>query len=103
LQREKKYDVVFVPTVLVHQLLGWTSLIKRVFKRTRTRIILFFPNTPIPKNLFVEQFHARARENGSRDHRRVRLRPALTNGDSITLCPRVRIPGANNLDYTKLC
>src|SRR5215475_3279378 len=46
-QREKKYDVIFVPTVLVHHLLGWTSLIKRVFKRTQTRIILFFPNTPI--------------------------------------------------------
>jgi glycosyltransferase involved in cell wall biosynthesis len=45
--REKKYDVVFVPTVLVHHLLGWTLLIKRLFKQTQTRIILFFPNTPI--------------------------------------------------------
>lgn len=41
------FDVVFVPTVLVHHLLGWTWLVKRVFKNLSGRVILFFPNTPI--------------------------------------------------------
>lgn len=46
-----KYDVIFVPTVLVHHLLGWTWLIKRVLNKTSSRVILFFPNTPVQLDL----------------------------------------------------
>jgi glycosyltransferase involved in cell wall biosynthesis len=46
-QRDNSYDVVFIPTVLVHHLLGWTWLIKMTLRRTSSRILLFFPNTPI--------------------------------------------------------
>ncbi len=45
----EKFDVIFVPTVLVHHLLGWVWLIKG-FKRTQGRVILFFPNTPVQVN-----------------------------------------------------
>ena len=51
LRQNKNYDVIFVPTVLVHHLLGWTWLIKRVLKPTSIRIILFFPNTPVQLDL----------------------------------------------------
>lgn len=47
LRRGEKFDVIFVPTVLVHHLLGWTWLIKRALKGTASRVVLFFPNTPI--------------------------------------------------------
>lgn len=47
LRRGQKFDVLFVPTVLVHHLLGWTWLIKRVLNGTPSRVLLFFPNTPI--------------------------------------------------------
>lgn len=47
----EKYDVIFVPTVLVHHLLGWVWLIKRVLKKTSSRVILFFPNTPVQLDL----------------------------------------------------
>jgi glycosyltransferase involved in cell wall biosynthesis len=46
-----EHDVIFVPTVLVHHLLGWTWLIKRHLRHGKTRIILFFPNAPIGCNL----------------------------------------------------
>jgi glycosyltransferase involved in cell wall biosynthesis len=49
-QRSDKFDVIFVPTVLVHHLLGWTWLIKRTLKRASTRVLLFFPNTPVELN-----------------------------------------------------
>jgi glycosyltransferase involved in cell wall biosynthesis len=45
------FDVIFVPTVLVHHLLGWTWLIKRAWKKRPGRVILFFPNTPVQLNL----------------------------------------------------
>ena len=51
IRRTEKFDVIFVPTVLVHHLLGWTWLIKRVFKQASTRVILFFPNTPVQLDL----------------------------------------------------
>lgn len=51
LRNEEKYDVIFVPTVLVHHLLGWTWLIKRVLNKTAGRVILFFPNTPVQLDL----------------------------------------------------
>ena len=43
----ENFDVIFVPTVLVHHLLGWTWLIKRVLKQKPYRVLLFFPNTPV--------------------------------------------------------
>ncbi len=47
LQRDEKFDLIFVPTVLVHHLLGWSWLIKRMLPQTQSRVLLFFPNTPI--------------------------------------------------------
>jgi glycosyltransferase involved in cell wall biosynthesis len=51
LRRGDKFDVIFVPTVLVHHLLGWTWLIKHVLKQTDARVLLFFPNTPVQLDL----------------------------------------------------
>jgi glycosyltransferase involved in cell wall biosynthesis len=50
-RRNENFDVIFVPTMMVHHLLGWTWLIKRVLKQTPSRIILFFPNTPVQLDL----------------------------------------------------
>ena len=47
LGRNEKFDLIFVPTVLVHHLLGWRWLIKWVLPKTGSRVLLFFPNTPI--------------------------------------------------------
>lgn len=47
LQQGETFDLIFVPTVLVHHLLGWTWLIKRVLKHSDSRVLLFFPNTPV--------------------------------------------------------
>ncbi len=47
LRNGEKYDVIFVPTALVHHLLGWVWLIKGVLKKMPGRVLLFFPNTPI--------------------------------------------------------
>lgn len=41
------YDIAFVPTVLVHHLLGWTLIAKRALRRSPTRVLLFFPGLPI--------------------------------------------------------
>lgn len=51
LRQAETFDVIFVPTVLVHHLLGWTWLVKRALKKTPSRVILFFPNTPVLLNL----------------------------------------------------
>ena len=51
LNDDANFDVIFVPTLLVHHLLGWTWLIKRVLKQKRCRVLLFFPNTPVQLNL----------------------------------------------------
>lgn len=40
-------DVVFVPTVLVHHMLGWLPLVLLKMRGLTTRVLLFFPNTPI--------------------------------------------------------
>jgi glycosyltransferase involved in cell wall biosynthesis len=40
-------DVIFVPTVLVHHLLGWWLLIKSGSVPKGSRVLLFFPNLPI--------------------------------------------------------
>ena len=42
-------DVIFVPTVIVHHLLGWTVLVKLKILPQRSRLLLFFPNLPIRK------------------------------------------------------
>jgi glycosyltransferase involved in cell wall biosynthesis len=47
----REFDVIFVPTMLVHHLLGWTCLIKRILRTKACRVILFFPNTPIHLDL----------------------------------------------------
>ena len=43
-------DVIFVPTVLVHHLVGWVPLIKWHFKSKDCCVLLFFPNAPIDLN-----------------------------------------------------
>lgn len=40
-------DWIFVPTVLVHHLLGWWMLLKTGLVPKRSRVLLFFPNLPI--------------------------------------------------------
>ena len=47
LRAEADYDVIFVPTMSVHHLLGWTLLIKGVLRHHRTRVLLYFLSTPI--------------------------------------------------------
>lgn len=43
-------DLVFVPTVLVHHLIGWWRLYHSILRHTETRLLLFFPNTPLTHN-----------------------------------------------------
>jgi len=40
-------DLIFVPTVLVHHLVGWIPLIKGKLRKLPCRVILFFPNAPV--------------------------------------------------------
>jgi glycosyltransferase involved in cell wall biosynthesis len=40
-------DVMFVPTVLVHHMLGWFPLVLFKMRGMTTRVVFFFPNTPI--------------------------------------------------------
>lgn len=40
-------DIIFVPTVLVHHLLGWLFLINGPLQASKSRVLLFFPNTPV--------------------------------------------------------
>jgi glycosyltransferase involved in cell wall biosynthesis len=40
-------DLIFVPTVLVHHLVGWIPLIKAKLRNTCVRVLLFFPNAPV--------------------------------------------------------
>ena len=40
-------DIIFVPTVLVHHLLGWWLLLKSGSVPDNSRVLLFFPNLPI--------------------------------------------------------
>lgn len=47
LRRNPAPDWIFVPTVLVHHLWGWTWLIQGALRGTATRVLLFFPNTPV--------------------------------------------------------
>lgn len=47
LRQDAAYEVIFVPTVLVHHLLGWRWLIKGPLRQSKIKVLLFFPNTPI--------------------------------------------------------
>jgi len=47
LKNNQDYDLIFVPTVSLHHLLGWLWLIKRVLKGKRTRVLLYFLSLPI--------------------------------------------------------
>jgi glycosyltransferase involved in cell wall biosynthesis len=40
-------DWIFVPTVLVHHLLGWWMLLKLRSVPKKSRVLLFFPNAPV--------------------------------------------------------
>lgn len=42
-----KPDLIFVPTVLVHHLLGWIPLVKFKLRKCPARVLLFFPNAPV--------------------------------------------------------
>ncbi|MEA5620795.1 glycosyltransferase [Cronbergia sp. UHCC 0137] len=57
LSQNNAYDVIFVPTVLVHHLLAWTCLIKRHLIGRRTRVILFFPNAPVNYDLATGEYN----------------------------------------------
>lgn len=43
-------DLIFVPTVLIHHLVGWVLLIKWTLRKLPCRVLLFFPNAPIGLN-----------------------------------------------------
>ena len=47
LKKSPPYDIVFVPTVLVHHLLGWTSLVKWSRHRREGRLVLFILYAPV--------------------------------------------------------
>jgi glycosyltransferase involved in cell wall biosynthesis len=47
LAQAAEFDVIFVPTIMVHHLLAWAWLLKRVLRRKRTRVLLFFLTAPI--------------------------------------------------------
>ena len=47
LRGDNAWDIIFVPTVLVHHLLGWSWLIRHTLRGSSARILLFFPNLPI--------------------------------------------------------
>ncbi len=44
LRTDHEWDLIFVPTVMVHHLLGWFWLIRKTLRGTKTRVLLFFPN-----------------------------------------------------------
>ncbi len=47
LRANDDWDLIFVPTVLIHHLLGWYLLIRHTLRGNSARILLFFPNLPI--------------------------------------------------------
>jgi len=47
LKADADYDIIFVPTVSVHHLLGWVRLIKGLLRNSRARVLLYFLSTPI--------------------------------------------------------
>lgn len=49
LQGHADYDLIFVPTVSAHHLLGWHGLIHGLRKKRRTRVLLYFISLPLEK------------------------------------------------------
>ncbi len=47
LVQKESGGIIFVPTAIVHHLLGWYGLVKFRLNRKSTRILLFFPGLPI--------------------------------------------------------
>jgi glycosyltransferase involved in cell wall biosynthesis len=47
LKADSQYDIIFVPTVSVHHLVGWAWLIKGPLGNSRARVLLYFLSTPI--------------------------------------------------------
>lgn len=47
LRSHAESDIIFVPTVIIHHLLGWAFLIETVLSKSHSRILLFFPSLPI--------------------------------------------------------
>jgi glycosyltransferase involved in cell wall biosynthesis len=47
LRTDNKWNLIFVPTIMVHHLLGWFWLIRITLRGTQSRVLLFFPNLPI--------------------------------------------------------
>jgi len=50
LRNSKLPDVIFVPTVNVHHLIGWVLLVKCGLISAKSRLLLFFPSLPIQTN-----------------------------------------------------
>jgi glycosyltransferase involved in cell wall biosynthesis len=46
LRSHTEADIIFVPTVITHHLVGWAPLIKSTLRTTKTRILLFFLTGP---------------------------------------------------------
>jgi glycosyltransferase involved in cell wall biosynthesis len=59
LKRSAAFEIIFVPTVTLHHLLGWFWLIKTTLRRSPVTVLLFFPGLPIRRSL------GRAELNGS--------------------------------------
>lgn len=75
-------DIIFIPTVVVHHLLGWYFLIKFVLGKQRLQILLFFPSLPILKQDFESKI------DGSPTARLMRilfdgLKPEIKSGKVI--------------------
>lgn len=45
-ERPNAYDVIFVPTVSAHHLLGWAPVVRRLLPSSKTRVLLFFIQLP---------------------------------------------------------
>lgn len=50
LKQNEAPDLIFVPTVLVHHLLGWWRIWQETLQHSHSRLLLFFPNTPVQFN-----------------------------------------------------
>ena len=53
LKGKKPCDIIFLPTVIVHHLLGWFFLVKTILRGSGTKVLFFFPNLPIRLNAGV--------------------------------------------------
>jgi len=44
------YDIIFVPTILPHHLLGWFFLLKGILRKWKGRFVFFFLSTPVRRD-----------------------------------------------------